>query len=163
MSPSTQAGSGYGSQLSMSTDGVNFTQVVQLQRIEPGGSRQTMVDQTNLRTVGNFTTPLAVQVDGGEVDMTGVFSSDISQLLLGQYHGSLTPLFFRLKLAPIAGSPPTYYSFQAFVSEFKSWAVVYNKFIPFSAKLRLIGGMESALSGFQPNGFDPNGFQVVLI
>ncbi len=84
-------------------------------------------------------------------------------MLLGQYHGSMTPLFFRLQLAAIAGEAPQFYSFQAYVSEFKPWAVSYNKFIPITGKLRLTGGMESPLSGFQPSGFDPAGFQVVLV
>ena len=49
------------------------------------------------------------------------------------------------------------------MSEFKPYSVKWNKTYGFSGKSRIVGGMESPLSAFQPNAFDPNAFQVVLI
>lgn len=157
MTPTSQAYPGYGSKLFYSYDGVNYTPIAQLQKFGPSGSKQTIVDQTNLRSGGNFTQSAAVQVDAGEFDLSGIYSGDITQELLGQFHGSLALIYWRVLL-----TDRSYYSFRAYVSEFTPWAVTYNKAIPFSAKLRVSGGIESPLSGYQQNGFG-NGFQQVLI
>lgn len=149
---------GRGTVLSYSLDGQTWVALPQLQQFEPSGSKQTMVDQTNLQTQGNFTQPQAVQVDAGEVSFSGVYGGQIQQLLLGQYHGSMTLLYWQAQLVD-----GTFYTFQAFVSEFKPYSVKWNKTYGFSGKLRIVGGMESPLSAFQPNAFDPNAFQVVLI
>lgn len=137
-----------------------WTALDQIQEFEPsgGGSKQIMVDQTNLQTSGNFTQPKAVQVDAGEIDVAGVYSGSLAQLTLGQYHGTMVPLYFQALLVD-----GTAWSFLAFVSEFKAFSVKVNKAVLWTAKLRLVGGMESPLSAFQPNAFDPNAFQVVLI
>lgn len=130
----SQAFTGYGSKLEYSADQVNYTRVGQLQRISPSGSKQKIIDQTNLRTPDNFTRSKAVQVDGGEVDFAGVYSGDPTQLTLGQYHGSLTLLFFRLTL-----TDGTIYNFSGYVSQFNPGQAIYNKFIPFTGKLRIVG------------------------
>jgi hypothetical protein len=150
----SRAVAGYGSKLYYSLDQSTYLNVVQLQRISPAGSKQRMVDQTNLRTPDNFTRPMPVQVDSGEIDITGVYSGDPSQFALAGCHGSMQLVYFRLVL-----SDGTIYNFAAYVSEFKPWEVVYSKFIPFSAKLRIVGGIQVPSSGFQGNAFG-NGFQV---
>lgn len=156
---STNASTGYGSKLYYSLDNTTFTAIAQLQHYELSGSKQSFIDQTNQSSPGNFTQPVAVQVDGGELEFSGVYkANDASQLTLGQLHGALTLAYWRNVL-----SDGSYWQFQATVSEFTPWGVVYNKFIPFSGKLRLTGGMESPLSAFQPDAFDPAAFQVVLI
>jgi hypothetical protein len=118
-----------------------------------------MVDQTNLQTSGNFTTPMAVQIDAGEIDFAGVLNdNDPTYLALGQYHGSMTLLYWQVQLVD-----GTVFTFAAYISEFKPFSVKFNKANGWSGKLRLVGGMESPLSAFQPNAFDPNAFQVVVI
>lgn len=158
MSPASQAYVGYGSRLMYSLDGVNYTPVAQLQRIQPSGSKQAMVDQTNLRTADNFTRVLAAVVDAGEIEFTGVYSGVNSQVALGLFHGEMTLVHWRILL-----SDGTMYGFDAYLSQFKPWGIVYNKMVPFSGTLRINGGIESPLSGFQPNGFQASGFQIVLI
>jgi hypothetical protein len=145
---------GYGSTLCYSLDQSHYTAVAQLQKFEPSGSKLTIVDQTTLRTGGNFTAPLAVQVDGGEIDFAGVYSSnDPTQAALGGFHGSMTLVYWRVIL-----SDGSVWSFAAYVSEFKPWAAVYNKFIPFSGKLRLVGGMSAGAGCFSSTAFDTNAF-----
>lgn len=139
----SRAFTGYGSKLQYSADGVNFLNVVQLQRISPAGSKQKLIDQTNLRTPDSFTRPFPVQIDSGDIEITGVYSADGSQFALAGYHGSMSLLFFRLTL-----TDGTVYTFSACVSEFKPWDVTYNKYIPFSAKLSVSGGITGPLSTF---------------
>jgi hypothetical protein len=149
---------GRGTILQYSVDGQTWVLVPQIQQFEPAGSKQTMVDQTNLSTPGNFTQPQAVQVDSGEIEFSGIYAPLSGQLLLGQYHGALTLLFWQAQL-----TDGSYYTFQAYVSEFKPFGVKVNKLNTWSGKLRLVGGMESPLSAFEPAAFDPHAFQVVEI
>ena len=133
--------SGRGTKLSYSFDGVSFTAVAQLQQFKPSGSKQTIVDQTNLSSPGNFTQFLAVQADAGEIDFAGVLNpGDLTYLTLGQIHGNLALVFWRAQL--IDGS---IFGFQAFVSEFVPFDVKWNKLYTFSGKLRLSGGMQSPI------------------
>jgi hypothetical protein len=78
--------------------------------------------------------------------------------VLGQFHGSKTLVSWQVIFLDGA-----VYSFQAYVSEYVAFEVEVKKAIVFSGKLRLVGGMQSPLSAFQPTAFDPNAFQVVLI
>lgn len=138
----TNASPGYGSKLYYSTDDVTWISIAQLKKFSPVGSKQNMVDQTNLRSPGAFTQPLAAQVDTGELEIEGVYKSgDSSQLTLGQLHAQLTLTYFKVVL-----SDATAWTFQGFVSEFKPWDVEYNKHIPFSAKLRVAGAITNPLS-----------------
>lgn len=151
---------GRGTRLQYSLDGITYMPVAQLQQFEPTGSRQAMVDQTNLSTPGTFTQPYPVQVDAGEIDFSGVLNpADLSYLVLGQLHGSKTLAYWRAAL--IDGV--TFFSFQAYVSEFKPFSVKWNKIYGWSGKLRIVGGMESPFSAFQPDAFDNSDFEVVLI
>lgn len=150
----TRASTGYGSKLYYSLDQSHYTAIAQLQKFEPTGSKQTIIDQTNLRLAGNFTQPMAVQVDSGEIDFSGVYASnDPTQAVLGGFHGAMTLVYWRVVL-----SDGSFWSFAAYVSEFKPWAAVYNKFIPFSGKLRLVGGMSAGSGAFDPKTFDPAAF-----
>lgn len=134
----TIAIAGFGSKLSLTQDGTDYTTVAQLQRITPAGSKQQMVDRTNILTPDNFTRRLPVRVECDELDLAGVLSpQDGSQLLLGSLHASLQVVAWKLLLA----DGMTYYTFSGSVSEFVPWQIVYNKFVPFKAKLALIGGM----------------------
>jgi hypothetical protein len=148
---------GRGTQLLWSLDNINFTPVAQLQQFEPTGSKQTLVDQTNLSTPGNFTVYQAVQADGGEIDFAGLLNpGDYTYLTLGQLHGNLVAAFWQARL--VDGSV---FSFQAFVSEFKPFTVKWNKLYTFSGKLRLTGGFQSPLGAFQPGAFDPLAFVTI--
>lgn len=150
---------GRGTKLLYSLDNQNFTPVPQIQQFEPSGSKQTMVDQTNLSTAGNFTTPQAVEVDAGEIDFSGILNpQDPVYLALGSFHGAMTRVYWRAQL-----TDGSVFSFQAYVSEFKPFSAKKDKLYTWSGKLRLVGGMESPASAFQPDAFDPAAFQVVLI
>jgi hypothetical protein len=147
--------SGRGTVLSYSLDSITWIPVPQIQQFEPSGAKQTMIDQTNLSTPGVFTQPLAVQVDGGDINLTGIYSGALAQLNLGQYNAGLTLLYWQALL--VDGS---FYTFQAFVSEFKPFSAKWNKLYTWSAKLRLVGGMQSPLGAFDSNAFDPGAFQI---
>jgi len=127
---------GRGSKLYSSLDGVTYSAIAQLRTFKPAGSKQNLVDQTNLRTPDNFTRSLAAQVDSGEIEFDGVYSGDSTQLNLGQLHGQMTLAYFKATL-----SDGSVWLAQCFVSEFVPWGVAYNKFIPFSGKLRISGGI----------------------
>jgi hypothetical protein len=127
---------GRGSKLYSSPDGITYTAIAQLKSFKPAGSKQNMVDQTNLRTPDNFTRPLAAQVDSGEIEIAGVYSADATQFNLGQLHGQMTLAYFKATL-----TDGSIWLAQAYVSEWVPWEVVYNKFIPFSGKLRIAGGI----------------------
>lgn len=150
---------GRGTQLLYSLDNFNFTPVPQIQQFEPTGSKQTMVDQTNLSTPGYFTQPQAVQVDAGEIDFAGILNpQDPVYLALGTFHGANTLLYWRARL-----TDGSVFSFQAFVSEFQAFSAKWNKLYTWKGKLRIVGGLESPASAFQPDAFDPAAFQVDFI
>jgi hypothetical protein len=138
----TRSTSGFGSKLLYSTDNINFTALIQLKRMKPSGSKQTHVDQTNILTATPFMQPLAVRVDSGELDIDGVLSpGDGTQLTLGQLHAQMTLAWWKVLLP----DGLTVYSFQAYVIEYTPFDVAYDKFIPFSAKLRISGGLTGPL------------------
>jgi len=144
---------GRGTQLLYSLDNVTFVAVAQLQQFEPSGSKQTIIDQTNLSTPGTFTQKLAVQVDAGQIDFAGVLNpQDASYLALGQLHDALTLAYWRAQLVD-----GTVLNFQAFVCEFKAFAAKWNKLYTFSGKLQLTGGLNQA-GTFQADAFDPLAF-----
>lgn len=149
---------GRGSKLAYSLDAAAFIEVPQLQQFEPSGSKQVMVDQTNLLTEGPFTQPMPAQLASGEIDFSGIYSGALEQLELGLYHGAMTLLYWRVTL--VDGS---FYSFQAYISEFKAFSVKVGKLYTWSGKLTLVGGMESPISVFDPNVFDRTVFHTVLI
>lgn len=133
----TTAYPGYGSKLYVSLDNVTFTQIAQLRKFSPAGSKQTMVDQTTLRSPGPFTQPAPVQVDSGEFEFDGFYlSGDVSQTTLGQLHGELQYAYFKAVL-----TDGTTWLMNGYVSEFTPWDVTYNKAIPFKGKLRVAGGI----------------------
>jgi hypothetical protein len=128
----------YGSKLSYSTDGVHYTTVAQLRKFSLQGSKQTIVDQTNILSAGNASAPLAVRFDSGEASMDGVLSpADGTQLALGTYHASLTLLFWKLVLS----DGVTTWTFQGFLSEFVPWLLDIAKAVTFSAKIRISGAL----------------------
>lgn len=134
----TYAIPGFGSKLAYTLDSVHYTTVAQLQRIVPGGSKQQMVDRTNILTPDNFTRRQPVRIDCDELELAGVSSpQDGSQLSLGSLHASLQVVGWKVLLS----DGITFYTFSASVSEYVPWEIVYNKFVPFKAKLALIGGM----------------------
>ena len=135
---STKAIVGVGSKLSYSTDDVTFTALAQLQRFKPSGSKQAMVDQTNILTPQPFTAPLAARVDSGEVDLAGVLDpSNGSQLALGQLHVNRTLAWWKVLLS----DGVTTWTFQAYVEQYVPFDVAHDKFVPFTAKLRIVGGL----------------------
>ena len=145
-----QGYSGRGTVLSYSPDAVSWTAVPQIQQFEPDGSKQVMEDQTNLSSPGNYTQPFPVQVDSGEITFSGIYSGALAQLQLGAYHASMTLLYWQAQL--VDGS---FYTFQAFVSQFKPFSAKFNKIYTWSGKLRLVGGIQTPLSTFQAGVFDP--------
>lgn len=131
----TWASPGYGSKIFMSTDGVKYQPVAQLKSFIPQGSKQTVLDQTNVLTPDSFSRPLAVMVDSGEIELQGVLDPQNSGILqLGSAHVSLAVCFFKIVLAD-----GTEYDFQALVTDYVPFSVTYNKFISFSARLRVSG------------------------
>lgn len=150
---------GRGSQLLASIDAVNFTPVAQLTRFEPSGSKQNFVDQTSLTSPGVFMQPLPVQVDSGEFTLEGLANpTNLMLLQLGVWHGSLTLVYWQVRLPD--GST---YSFQAYVSEFAPFKVQLGKYIRFSAKLRITGGIEAPVGVFDPAVFNQSVFNCGLI
>jgi hypothetical protein len=140
---------GRGTQLLYSLDGVSYAGLTQLRQFEATGSKQTLVDQTNLRQADSFTYPLPVLIDSGEIDFAGALNpQDPTYLALEQFHGGLTLVFW--KVIFVDGSSVT---FKAFVSEFKPFGVAWNKILNWSGKLRLAGGfagLSGAFSGISP-------------
>lgn len=128
---------GIGSKVFMSADGAKWQPVAQLKSCMPTGSKQTIVDQTNLLTPDVFSRQLAVRIDSGEIEMDGVLDPTNSDILqLGTAHASLAVYFFRIVL--VEG---TEWRFQALVSEFVPFTLKYSKYISFSAKLRVSGAL----------------------
>jgi hypothetical protein len=139
---SSQAIIGYGSKLSCTSDGSNYFTLAQLQRVVPAGSKQTMIDRTNLLTPDNFDRPLPVLVTSGEIEIDGVLSpQNGSQLSLGQLHATMAVVPWKLLLA----DGVTLYSFNAAVSEYIPFEIEVAKFVPFKAKLRVVGAMNGPL------------------
>jgi|SRR5579872_3524702 len=133
----TYSFAGRGTRIFMSVDGVNWKPIAQLKKFLPQGSKQTIVDQTNVLTPDNFSRPLAARVDSGDIEMSGVLDPSNTDILqLGTAHASLAPYFFKVVL-----TDGTEYDFQALVSEYVPFGVEYNKFIGFSAKLRVTGAL----------------------
>lgn len=131
----THANLGYGSKLFMSADGTHFTSIAQMKTFIPQGSKQTVVDQTNVLTPDNFTRPLPVRVDSGEINIEGVLDpSNTSITQLGVAHASLAVYSFQAVL-----TDGTTYTFQGIVSEYVPFSVAYNKAMLFSAKIRVSG------------------------
>ena len=146
-----QGYNGRGTVLEYSLDSVTWTAVPQIQQFEPDGSKQVMEDQTNLSSPGNFTQPFPVQVDSGEINLSGIYAPLTGQLQLGTYHAAMTLLYWQAQL--IDGST---FTFQAFVSQFKAFSVKINKVYTWTAKLRVVGGgIQSPASAFQAVAFDP--------
>lgn len=134
----TTAIAGYGSQLSYSTNGTSYTQVAQLKKIMPRGSKQMIVDQTNLLTTGNGDAPLAARFSSGELELEGVLSpQNASQLALGTYHASLTLLYWKVLLS----DGVTTWTFQGYLSEFVPFTIDVAKAMGFSAKIRVWGAL----------------------
>lgn len=128
---------GRGSRIFMSVDGVKWKPVAQLKKFLPQGSKQTIVDQTNVLTPDNFSRPLAARVDSGDIELSGVLDPQNTDILqLGTAHASLAAYFFKVVL-----TDGTEYDFQALVSEYVPFGVEYNKYIGFSAKLRVTGAL----------------------
>jgi hypothetical protein len=149
-----QGYSGRGTVLSFSLDTTTWTPVPQIQQFEPVGSKQVKEDQTNLSSPGNFTQPFAVQVDSGEITIAGLYSGAVAQLQLGSYHAAMTLLYWQAQL--VDGS---FYTFQAYVSEFKPFSAKWNKLYTWSAKLRVTGGgLQTSLSAFDGGAFDSAAF-----
>lgn len=133
----THANPGYGSKFFMSADNVNFTPIAQLKSFAPQGSKQTIVDQTNILTPDNFMRPLAVRVDSGDIDLEGVLDpANTGILQLGTAHASLNLYYFKAVL-----TDGTEYDFQGLVSDYVPFKVTYNKYIAFSAKIRVSGAL----------------------
>lgn len=134
----TKAYPGYGAKLQTTTDGTDYFSIAQLQKILPSGSKQTTTDQTNLLTPDNFERPLAVLIDGGQIDIAGVLDpQNGSQLSLGTLHANLTLASWKLLLS----DGVTTYSFNAYVSEYVPFTVQLSKALGFSAKLTVVGAM----------------------
>jgi hypothetical protein len=130
-----------GSILQYSLDNTTFTKVAQLKSIKPAGSKQTIVDQTNILTALPFTALLAARVDSGEIDIEGVLDpANGTQLGLGQLHANLTLAWWKILL-----SDGTQWSFQGLVSGFKPFEVDVAKAIIFAAKLRISGALTGPL------------------
>ena len=133
----TNARPGYGSKFFMSSDNVHFAPVAQLKNFVPQGSKQTIVDQTNVLTPDNFTRPMAVRIDSGDIDLTGILdASNTGILQLGIAHASLALYYFQIVL-----TDGTQYTFQGLVSEYVPFDVTYNKAIGFRARIRISGGL----------------------
>jgi hypothetical protein len=139
--PIPTAYAGRGTLLLYSADNVTYTSLGQMQQFEHDGSKQTLVDQTNIGTVDNFTRAIAVRVDAGEIDLTGVLDpQNPTYLAVQQFHVGNTLVYWRVRL--VDGST---FTFQAFVSEFKAFSAKVNKIYMWSGKLRLSGGLTPAL------------------
>jgi len=126
---------GYGSKLSLSANGVTYTEVAQLQRFAPTGSRQTLVEQTNVLTPDNFARQLATRVDSGELEMAGILNpSNAGILQLGTFHASLALAYCMVTL-----SDGSVYTFQGYVSEYVPFIVAHDKALAFTGKIRVNG------------------------
>jgi len=135
----TIAKAGAGSKFFMSSSNANgsFVPVAQLKTFAHQGSKQTIVDQTNISTPDNFSRPLAVRIDSGEINLDGVLDpANTSILQLGTAHASMALYYFLAVL-----SDGTQYTFQGLVSEYAAFSVSYSKAMLFSAKIRISGAL----------------------
>jgi hypothetical protein len=127
-----------GGDLSYSTDGVHYTTVAQVRKLTPQGSKQVIVDQTNLLTAGNGDAPLAARYASGEISLDGVLSPEnSSQLAMGTLHAALTLVDWKLTLS----DGVTVWTWQGFLSEFVPWVLDFAKAVAFSAKIRVFGAL----------------------
>jgi hypothetical protein len=134
----TTAIPGYGSKLSCSLDGSTYTAVAQLRKITPQGSKQTVVDQTNILTPGNGAAPLAARFDSGEINLEGVLApADGSQIELGTVHANLTLAWWKLLLS----DGITVWTWRGFLSEFVPFTIEVAKAMGFTAKIRVQGAL----------------------
>ena len=132
---------GRGSTLSYSADDVTFTPLGQVQSFDHSGSRQTIVDQTNILSPSNATQALAVRVDHGEIDIAALLDpQNVTYLALQQFHIGNTLVYWKVRL--VDGSS---FTFTAFVSEFKAFGVKLYKLDVWTAKLRLSGPLVLAV------------------
>jgi hypothetical protein len=135
----TIAKAGAGSKLFMSSTGAtgSFVPVAQLKTFAPKGSKQTIVDQTNISTPDNFSRKMAVRIDSGELNLDGVLDpANTSILQLGTAHASMALYFFWAVL-----SDGTQYTFQGLVSEYVPFSVSYSKAMLFSATITISGAL----------------------
>lgn len=133
----SRAQPGYGSKLFMSASGAGFVPIAQLKSFIPDGSKQVIVDQTNVSTPDNFSRPLAVRIDSGEIALDGVLDpANTGILQLGTAHASLALYYFMAVL-----TDGTQYTFQGLVSEYVPFKVSYSKAITFSGKIRVSGAL----------------------
>ena len=126
-----------GSKLNMSSSGNvgTFVPVAQLQKIAPEGSKQTIVDQTNLLTPDVGDRPLPVRVVSGEIDIAGVLDPQNTSILqLGVAHANLGIYYFEMVL-----SDGTLYTFQGCVAEYVPFDLDVKKAVGFTAKIRVSG------------------------
>jgi hypothetical protein len=138
----TQSIVSIGSKLQFSTDNVHFTAVAQLRKAKPVGSKQTIVDQTNILTDPSGDAPYAARVSAGELQMDGVLSpQDSSQLTLGQLHVQRTLAWWKVLLS----DGITVWTFQGFVSEYLPFDLDVMKAVAFSAKIRISGALTGPL------------------
>jgi hypothetical protein len=150
---------GRGSQLLYSLDQVNYTPVAQLTEFKHGGSEQNFVDQTNLATPDNFDRPYPTRIKAGEITFAGVLDpGDLTYLTLQQFHANLTLVNWRIIL--VDGS---IYAYAAYVSHFVFWEVKVSRAYRFSGTLRIVGGMTSPQTAFQPSAFQEDAFQIVKV
>jgi hypothetical protein len=127
--------SGRGTLLLYSSDNISFTPLGQLQQFEHGGSKQTLVDQTNVLTPVTVTQPLPVRVDAGEIDIVGLLNpQDPTYLAVEQFHTTQALPYWKARL--VDGSS---FTFQAYVSEFKAFTAKVNKLYTWTGKLRISG------------------------
>jgi len=140
----TTAIPGFGSKLQFQ-NGSAWITVAQLRKLAPtgDGSKQNMLDQTNILTAGNACAPLPGRVNAGELDLDGVLNpQDSSQLTLGQLHYAGTLVSWRVLLS----DGITVWSFQGFVSTYKPFDdITVAKAVAFAARLRLWGPLTGPL------------------
>lgn len=157
-----QSYNGRGTVLQVSQDGTNFLSAGQLTKIEPGGSKQKIVDATDLgAALLGFTMPLAVQIESGEFACEGVLNpQDPATQLLGSLHGSMTLASFLVTLSDNASG----YYFQAYVSDWKPFSAAVGKMLRCTWKLRIAGALYAfAQSAFQPGAFQQGAFQIEVV
>ena len=136
----TNSKPGYGSKFFMSSSGAvgSYQPAAQLKSFIPQGSKQALMDQTNVLTPDNFDRPIAVMVASGEIDLVGILDPANSQILqLGVAHASLA-LYFFLVVLPDG----TQWTFSGPGQRIRAVRpVTYNKAIGFTAKIRVSGSM----------------------
>jgi len=146
---------GRGTILEVSLDQAVWRPVAQLQQFEPTGSKQSIADQTNLSSPGDFTQHMPLQVDAGSLSLAGILNpTDTSYTVLAEIHAGLLTAFFRATL--IDGSC---FNFEASVSDFKPFSAKWNKLYVWSATLKITGGLQGPSGAFQQDGFDSAAYQ----